>query len=425
MTARRRDEAVSTVVSAVLVFSLIVVVLSVYASTIVPDQVANAEAGHMRRVASSLGDVAGQIEGTINLHRDGEFASQIELGTTTMPGLAVFRSSGSLSVQQDSYLATFVCSTPRLLARGGQAAAGSTYVAMGGPAFTFSSLVALNLKVTAYDFNTASGTKSATVQVLRQGTPVASVRLTLADSTNSIRLTTLDGAGATVFTQVLLSNVPLVDSFVVDALAGAYGFKGLLGDAVGPFTMQTSTTTSAIAAYAVYQDDQGIVSSQGQGRDLVAQFQRALRPSMVVYRSDNSRFIEQTYALQGGALVLDQSNGQVLSLQPFDVAKAPGKQQLHLALVNLTGVGYVTGSQHATLSVAVRDTTTSVLQCTNPSALVQSPYPDAWLGAWREALVRQGLDPAQAARSGDVVEARLLGAWTVVLEEARVSVRLT
>src|SRR5687767_2162937 len=76
---RRDDEAVSTVVSAVLVFSLITVVFSIYMSSIVPEQVADAEASHMRNVGASLGEVASRISASTSLGREGEFATIVDL----------------------------------------------------------------------------------------------------------------------------------------------------------------------------------------------------------------------------------------------------------------------------------------------------------------------------------------------------------
>ncbi len=425
---RAQDDAVSTVVSAVLVFSLLVVVLSVYMSQIVPEQMADAEAAHMRRVATSLGNIAAETSGAVALHREGEFVTQVELGTGTLAGLTMFQSSGTMSVQDYGFFANFLCGAPRLIARDGQAAPGGSFVNLTRPPTTnISELIVLDLKVTSYSFG---GSDLATLKFKANSNPGATLELRLQDG--SIRVRTYEGdniTGNLVLDQAVQTGLTSVEMFVIQGLDPAYGFSTMLANAQGPFTIETSSTTSQVEAYGVYRTMIGTIGQLGSGRDLASGFQRTVNPAALVFEPRNSKFIDQTYSMEGGAVVLAQETGQYLNLIPFsltvDPNLGPENDLLTLSLVDLTGAGQVSGSHRVTVSVSVRGPTSSLLECTNPTLLVSSEYPFAWHSAWSDALVNAGLNETWARLSGELLTVRLEGTWNVLLEEARVVVRLT
>lgn len=411
-------------VSAVLVFSLITVVLGVYLSTIVPDQIAAAEAVHMRRVSSSLADMAAQVEGTITLGREGEFTTQVDLGATNIAGGLLKQSSGSLRLVENAFPATFRCPSPKLLARNGNAAPGGTFATLGFPAITFDSLVALELSVGSYTF--AAPDPTASLFVKAAGKDVATFRLVLVENgtADRVEVKVSDGTGV-VYHQPILIGPPSPLSMLVNALDPAYPFAGLIADSPGPFTL-TGSGPPEVKTYTVYWQEDGTIGVLEAGRDLTAGFERNLAASALVYRSSNSEFMDQTYSLEGGAVVLAQESGEYLTLAPFSITAADGERVLRLSLVNSTGTGQVSGSHRATVSLSVRAPTSSLLQCTGPRLFVVSQYPVAWLATWSDAIAQAGLDPAMntATLSGSLLTVDLSGAWTVLLHEARVTVRV-
>lgn len=437
---RRGEDAVSTVVSAVLVFSLITVVLGVYLSTIVPDQIADAEAVHMRRISSSLADMAAQVEGTITLGREGEFTTQVDLGATNIAGGLLKQSSGSLRLIENAFFANFHCPIPKLLARNGNAAPGGTSVALGGPGTTLDSLVALELRLTAYTFvvDPVPTNEVARIEVNSGTNLVARFEMVLVAEENPhrVHVTVIDSTGFNkVYDQPFLIDPPTLVSLQINVLDPTYGFSSLIADAASPLTL-SSVGPGAASLYAVYWKTDGTLRTLGTGRDVPGGFQRTLLPSTLIYRSSNSEFMDQTYSLEGGGIVLSQANGEYLNLAPFSITKNGGNPILRLSLVNFTGTGQVSGSHRATVSLSVRAPTTSIVQCTAPlvppppadppppQLIFKSEYPVAWHATWTDALSGAGLDPARASLSDGVVRVNLEGTWTVLLSEARVTVRV-
>lgn len=420
---RSDRDGVSTVVSAVLVFSLVTVVFSVYMSSIVPEQVADAEAAHMRRVAASLGDIASRISASTSLGREGEFSTLVDLGTTTMPGISLFHSSGGIEIQDRGFYSNFLCDDPKLLARNGQATPGGTYASFGAAAFPFQSLLVLDLRIVGYTFG--AGDDTGTVTIARGGTPVASLTVTLVGASQSIRVTTRDIASNVVYDQTLAAGVGAsIPSYTINALTPAYGVPSLLAESQGPFALASTGTSAPFQAYALYWREDGTLGILGAGRPLPTAFQRSVNPASLVYRAANHRFLDQVYSYEGAALVLGQESGEHLSLAPFSLTATGSERLLRFSMVNLTGTGYATGSHRATLTMTIREPVSSTLTCTDPTLLMSSEYPIAWHGAWSDALSRGGLGETQAVRSGDLVTVRLAGTWTVLLDEARVAVRI-
>lgn len=423
---RRRsdDEGVSTVVSAVLVFTLITVVFSIYMSSIVPEQVADEEASHMRNVGASFGEVASRISASTSLGREGEFSTIVDLGTTTMPGISLFHSSGSVEIQDRGFYSNFLCDAPKMLARNGQAAPGGTYVPFGaGATFPFQSLLVLDIRVAGYTFGTGD---EGTISVAVAGTVRASFTVNLGSSTEqSVKVTTRDTASTIVYEQTIASGLgATVSSYTINALNPAYGLSALLSESQGPFVLSTTATSGVIQAYALYWKQDATIGQVGDGRTLPTGFQRSVNPASLVYRAANSRFMDQVYSYEGGALVLGQEPGENIALAPFGVVVSPTDKLLRMSMVNLTGSGYATGSHRATLVTSIREPVTTTLKCTDPTVLLSSEHSIAWHGAWSDTLVRAGLSDTQATRNAEIVTVRLLGTWTVLLDEARVTVRI-
>ncbi|HLE47361.1 MAG TPA: hypothetical protein VI818_03615 [Candidatus Thermoplasmatota archaeon] len=426
MKPRRFDDrGVSTVVSAVLVFALILMVLGVYMSTIIPDQVAASEARHMRRVSGSLGDISAEIGTNVNLDREGEFAVPVELGTTHLSSLAFFQSAGTVTMEPDAFFENFLCEAPRVIARDNHASPGATFAALGGPDIDFASLHVLELKIEAYTF--APGTDdTASLIVSAGGNAVATLVVTLVGDAEAIKVTTYDAASQVVVDQYVQTTLgATLDRYTFDALDSRWGFASLIGDSEGPFELLTSTSTTAIEFYAGYWNEDGTFAAEGDGRDLPFGFQRTLNPSALVFRSSNAQFLQQTYAIEGGAVVLSQDNGQVLEGPPFSIVSEGGRNLLRLTLLNMTGEGQVAGSHRATVTTAISQPTLSILECSPASILVSSTYNDAWLLAWQQALRDAGLAETAATINGSTLQVQLAGTWTVVLQEAHVDIRIS
>lgn len=425
---RRGDDGVSVVISAVLVFALIMMVLSVYVATIVPDQVKDAEAAHMRRISSSFGDLAHGLTQATALTGGGQFSQQMDLGTTSVPFFAAVESSGQLGISPRAFSAEISCESTRLVARDGAAAPGASFDAASGT-FTASEILVLEMRVSSYTFDAGDNTASIAATA-ESGASLGTFEFRLDDAADAAIVRTLDGATNLVAERVVQVGTGGPPSQIVllriDALDPIYGFSGLLEDTQGDRTLTFSTTSAAVEVYAVGRSEEGTLITKGSGRDLGAGFARSVDSASLVYQSRNHRFMDQEYALEGGAVVLSQSTGDYLTVAPFRLeTSATANDFLGLTLLNLTGTGDTVGTHRATVSATVRPPLVSIVECTEPRVLVTSEYQGGWAAAWETELRSAGLDTTGLTTSPDFLSVSLSGTWFIEITEAKAQLLVT
>lgn len=418
------DDGVSVVVSAVLVFGLIIMVLATYTATIVPDQIRDAEAAHMRRVNGDLGDLATRLGQASSLTGGGQFAQQMDLGTTSVPFFAAVESTGQLGVADEAFFSSLSCDTTNLVARDGAAAPGATFATASG-SMVVEDVLVLEFLVTSYVYDSMVGAVTTSVTAAGpDGTTLGTFQLVLDNSAATVR--TLDGDGALVVEQVVQQTSGQIDSLRVDVMNRIYGFASLLEDAQGERTLTFSSGTGAVTVYSVGRADDGTLVTKGTGRALPPGFARSVNSASLVYTSHNHRFMDQTYALEGGAIVLSQDAGDFLTVVPFRLVNpAAGTPYLSLDLISITGTGDTSGTHRATVSVVVRAPVHSLVECVEPRVLVTSEYQGGWATAWQHELTRAGLGTAPLNPTAEFLAVSLPGTWFVELTEVRAELRVS
>lgn len=417
------SEAVSVVVSAVLVFGLIMMVLAVYTATIVPDQIRDAEAAHMRRVNGALGDMATRLGQASSLTGGGQFSQQMDLGTTSVPFFAAVESTGQLGVADNAFFSSLSCDTTNLVARDGAAAPGATF-ATANESMAVDEVLVLEFLVTSYDPGEESPVTTSVAAAGPDGSTLGTFQLVLDQSTATVR--TLDGDGALVVEQVIQQTGGPIDSLRVDVMDRIYGFASLLEDAQGERTLTFSSSTGSVTVYSVGRAADGTIVTKGSGRALSPGFARSVNSASLVYTSHNHRFMDQTYALEGGAVVLSQDAGDFLTVVPFRIVNpSAGTPHLDLNLINITGTGDTTGTHRATVSVVVRVPVLSIVECAEPRVLITSEYQGGWATAWQDELTRAGLGTAPLNPTAEFLAVSLPGTWFVELTEVRAELRVS
>lgn len=428
MLKRRRNwhsdrDGVSTVVSAVLVFGLVSIVFAIYTATVVQDQIEDAEARHLRQVLSALVDLSATLESAAGLANEGDATADVPLGTTTLPFLAPVDTTGTLAVEDQGFVTSIKCTTADLVSRQSVASPGATHVAVSGLSFNFTSLHVLEILVSDYSFGASDD--SATLTATSGGQTVATATITLETATRSVRVTATDYTGATLVDQIDQAGLPVnVTAHALNLLDPRYGFSSLLQDAQGTVNLTGSSTTGDLQAFVAYWATDGSLALKGEGRELAPGYQRGVHSWSLVYDSHNRRFLDLTYAAEGGGLAVAQENGQYLVHAPFSITNGTGQKTLRFTLLNISGDGRLSGTHTATVGTTILQPVQSTLACSGIEVVIQSAYAAGWAAAWENVLEDAGLAPSDAVLGTDRVDVNLDGDWVVQLAEARVAISI-
>ncbi len=105
------------------------------------------------------------------------------------------------------------------------------------------------------------------------------------------------------------------DPYFIDALAPSLQFDDLLAAAAAPFTI---TVTSPSAEYAMTYDQTfpGGVLTRSSGGQTQADWQERLRSATLSYEATNPDFVDQSYTVENGALLLVQQEGAGFAVDP-------------------------------------------------------------------------------------------------------------
>jgi hypothetical protein len=323
----------------------------------------------------------------------------------------------------DAFVSTFSCNETKLVARDGAAAPGASFApASGSMAVT---------EVLVLEFLVSFDDGDDTVTVVAEGpdgAPLGRFELEL-DGSQGVVVRTFDGSGAPVVERVVQSSSGAIGPLRVDAMDRLYGFGSILDDAQGERTLTFSTlsgSSEAMEVYAVGRAPDGTVEAFGSGRELPLGFARSMTSATLVYVSQNHRFMDQTYVLEGGAVVLSQPMGEILSVAPFTLINpVGGSPYMRLGMVNLTGLGDTSGTHSATVTATVRAPVVSIIECTAPRVLLASEHLGAWGSAWAKELKRAGVSADALTSSSGFMALSLPGTWFVELTEAQAELRLS
>jgi hypothetical protein len=109
---------------------------------------------------------------------------------------------------------------------------------------------------------------------------------------------------------------------------------------------------------------------------------------IIKYSSKNVYYLDQSYIYEAGSVILNQSEGNVMSIKPFSAIKNINVVNLTFDIVNITGVGGRTSAGgYGTYPIRtefVRNTT--VLMNNIKNIIIVTNYPNAWHQAVKSTL---------------------------------------
>ncbi len=107
----------------------------------------------------------------------------------------------------------------------------------------------------------------------------------------------------------------------------------------------------------------------------------------IEYASQNSYFVDQTYAYEGGCLILNQYDSDMIIAKPTFIVTTFG-QNISFSVVNITStVGKTSAAGFGTYPVHTEYLSTTVVNFTNVTNItVNTRYPNAWKIAFNSSL---------------------------------------
>lgn len=464
----KRDEAVSSVVSAVLIFGLFATVSVLYTINTLPEWVADNEQRHMELVKERLDLLKASLD-----TGSGSTAPAIAtfpLGAEKVALLQPVAASGALSYSSgQSTAATFTA--PAIFLSGGQVTASPTCVVGAAATASCPSLASVKslsgLVVGLATTGVTLAADSAGVQVKVTDAKAQTVTFKVehvgkgiaqslgCPTTSSVTVapllrTSLSVGSGTAIVKLLQCGldvtIPSSSPYLVDLLDSSTGVAAALGSLVTPYASVaiTSLTAGAGAATgsvfaAVWTDSTGLDRTDGTGLTQTPAFSVS-QPSggALQFKASNQRYPSQTLSYEFGGIVRIQGDGQAIASGPgFNLsATAAGVGNLRWTLVNLAGSGSVGGSGDATAQLQRQSSSDILLTDSGGSGTaftLTTTQGAAWSGYLKDRLKLAGVtgcDPVSTATTvtwtlnGCKVGSTTITGWIVRLNlvDAKVTV---
>lgn len=401
------EPAVSSVVSAILVFALLMTVSTLWTVTTLPQWIADREEEHARGVQASFAALQSGLEALSAADDAGPSTVPVDLGPRAVPLLQPVAAAGELRVGgATSAGATFtgesillVDGTPvgdpqEPIAEGaGESIAGiddlqalvvlleTTGVGTGDEAW---------LEVVADD-----GDDTVTARVTHSGKPTGSGPNEAGCLNSELRLeVTIDIApvAASTSTQALLCELADdLTGYALDLSSGVYPFADAVARLARPYTLSLTDDADGGAAasgyYALaYVDSEGQESGVGGGQP--TDYAMDVDGLQLVYAPAYREYGDHEVAWDLGGVALVQGDGQAMVVPPaFDLTVADGRGTLRWTFVELEGEGSRSGTGQATARLRHERTSEVILSATGAAFTLGTPA----AAAWRSHLAAQVL----------------------------------
>ncbi len=419
---RPDTEAVSSVVSAVLVFVLFSTAFGMWMFTQFPTWVEDRETSHQYAVRDALADIQSGLERLSASESAGPVTAAIPLAGRPIALLGGVPANGHLFVEDGSnFDATFTA--PRLHIAGDDVAGTPTASPQ-----TITNIEVLNhLHLSLDTTNVNNANSQAWMQAsLSDGTTTFTARLVHAGtdtipscSGRGIALTVTTSTGTRQHT-ILCEPGPAVTDFTVDILDSKYGLVGRLGD-LDTFSLSITTGSSGGGApsasgtfLAVWNTD-GHTQVAGTGTSSPG-YTVTRTGARVTFEPSRARATPEALSWEFGAIVAHQKDADGHSLAPsIDMAIVNGVGTLRWTLTHLTGSGDLSGGGTGTLEVTHQQTDEVVLSATAAQIALDTPGAASWRNELAATIIAAGAS-SDAAITGTGNDATLTLTSTTVTE---------
>jgi len=368
----RKDNGQVGVIVAILMVTLLVAVLVLIQVYYVPNWMKDKEASHMDTVANQFSNLKFSIDLQATSTMYAPITSSITLGSKELPYFVSSRAFGSLNIlpTTSSNFSVYITSQSGMIKTLYQ----STITT---PVTYVDSISAFYLVIDTLSngdvFNvTINGNKNLEVNVLRHN-----------DTTFRINLKTINGSQI-LFNQTIASSIPQ-EEFRINLLNSDYRFStDILPYVTKPFNISVNASTPShgdfsIKCYKYYGSTISLSYPIGT----------------IKYESENSYFVDQTYAYEGGAVILAQHTGEAIISPPsFSAGNYTTEHIINLSVVNIIGIeGKTSASGYGTYSIRTNYSKSTYYEAMarNITIRINTNYPDAWGRYLRNLMNNSGI----------------------------------
>ena len=142
---------------------------------------------------------------------------------------------------------------------------------------------------------------------------------------------------------------------------------------------------------------------------------------IIKYSSKNVYYLDQSYIYEAGSVILNQSEGNVMSIKPFSAIKNVNVVNITFDIVNITGVGGGTSAGgYGTYPIRTEFVSSHTVVMNNVKNItITTHYPNAWHVAFNSTLIKSaeltyGTNFSVTDTAGEVI-IKFLGATKVNL----------
>jgi hypothetical protein len=110
---------------------------------------------------------------------------------------------------------------------------------------------------------------------------------------------------------------------------------------------------------------------------------------IIKYSSKNVYYLDQSYIYEAGSVILNQSEGNVMSIKPFSAINNGDVVTITFAIVNISGVGgSISAGGYGTNPIQTEFVSNaSVLMNNIKNITITTNYPNAWHQAFKSTLI--------------------------------------
>lgn len=401
------ERAVSNVLGAILIFGLLVLTLVMIQVRFVPVWDRDKEAAHMQLVGNQLGQIKSDLDRLADNRTQVPLSDPLNLKASS-GGFRFFSSHrlpstlelAPAGAGQGLRLSTSQANVLSL--NGQQVFAGSeswTQVVAGNTLDSVGTVQNLRLRIT----NPASWSTGDSVNLVvtnATGAYAGKIVVTNFDhgDSYSLRFETFARSSPTIpvtITEDTFDKKSPPTYQYVDLLRQDLQFRQVLALSTAPLTVtlnRNNLNVDYTAAYTVVNAGGG--STQvGGGGVLIPGFSRSLSSGILRIQSNNQHFIDQTYTVEHGAVILSQPDGASMYIPPtFEARLIAGVTDLRWVLPAIQGSG-MTLSGPATATLAMTPGTPQSFLATMPrlDVTLTTAHGAVWAQYWSNVLQAAGL----------------------------------
>lgn len=369
------------VVVAILMVSLFVAVMVLVQIYYVPNWMKDREADHMDTVANQFSQIKASIDIESMAQRDMSLINSITLGSKELPFFVSARAFGSLNI-----LSTSSSEFQVSVEGSGLPSTGMSDVEKANGAIPYvRSLSSFDLQLNGSQlsdgdyFNATVGTAYVNVTVSDFSTEFWQIDLRVANQS------------ATPVYDRAIAWIAKNTEYTVNLLDDAYKLSTrILPYLSTPFNMSfTSISGGNFVVSGSRYDPNGNIAS-------------ITKMGTIEYSSENAYFVDQTYVYEGGAVILNQSQGQaVISAPSFSIQNVTrGGDAMHLCSLGLVDVNGLAGktsvSGYGTYSIKTNYSTMEEHEYIASTIYlnVTTSHVAAWQRYMNNTLSRAGIGPS-------------------------------